>query len=124
MYTKIYAGFNISDTAKVAMGGLGLGHDFIFSPRVSIGAELSFHYLYLGNWDYGNTLTRLQTNVQVQIFKRLGVFAGPAYNYYNSNAPIGSSSKNFKQQVYPNKHHDLGSNNKGWFGFNAGITFM
>lgn len=124
IYSKIYAGYNISETEQVAMGGLGLGHDFVFSSRVSLGAELSFHYLYLGNWDYGNTLTRLQTNVQVQISRRMGIFAGPAYNYYNSDAPMGSSSKNFKQQVYPNKHHDLGSNNKGWFGFNAGITFM
>lgn len=124
LYTIMYAGTNISDTAKVSSLGLGLGHDFIFNKRISIAAELSFHYLYLGNFDYGNTLNKLQTNLQVQLFKGIGIFAGPTYYYYNTDAPPGSSGKNYKQQVYPKKHQSFSGNNKGWLGFNAGITIM
>jgi hypothetical protein len=124
MYTILYAGTNISDTAKVSSLGLGLGHDFILNKRTSIAAELSFHYLYLGNFDYENTFNKLQINLQVQVFKHLGIFAGPTYYYYNSDAPPGSSAKNYKQQVYPRNHHSLGGNSKGWLGFNAGITIM
>lgn len=124
LYSMMYIGTNISDTAKVSSLGLGLGHDFIISKRLSIAAELSFHYLYLGNFDYGNTLNKLQTNIQVQLFKGIGVFAGPTYYYYNTDAPPGSSAKHYKQQVYPNKHHSFSGNNKGWLGFNAGITIM
>ncbi|MBE9600975.1 hypothetical protein [Pedobacter sp. MC2016-24] len=124
LYSMMYIGTNISDTAKVSSLGLGLGHDFIISKRISIAAELSFHYLYLGNFDFGNTLNKLQTNLQVQLFKGIGVFAGPTYYYYNTDAPPGSSAKHYKQQVYPNKHHSFSGNNKGWLGFNAGITIM
>ncbi|WP_316839619.1 STN and carboxypeptidase regulatory-like domain-containing protein [Pedobacter gandavensis] len=124
LYNILFVGKSYSDTAKIATFGLGFGHDIIFSKRLSAAPELSFQYLYLGNWKYSNVLTKLQLNLQVQLFKGFTVFAGPSYSYYNSDAPSGASAKNYKQQIVPDKHHNFSGNNKGWYGWNAGITLF
>ncbi|WGQ11119.1 STN and carboxypeptidase regulatory-like domain-containing protein [Pedobacter gandavensis] len=124
LYNILFIGKTFTDTAKIATLGLGFGHDFIFSKHLSVAPELSFQYLYLGNWKYSNILTKFQMNLQIQLLKGIAIFGGPAYSFYNSDAPIGSSSKNYKQQVVPDKHHSFSGNNKGWYGWNAGITFF
>lgn len=124
LYNILFVGKTFTDTAKIATLGLGFGHDFIFSKHLSIAPELSFQYLYLGNWKYSNILTKLQMNLQIQLVKGVAIFGGPAYSFYNSDAPVGSSSKNYKQQVVPDKHHSFSGHNKGWYGWNAGITFF
>ena len=124
LYNVIFAGTNVSDSSKVHSIGLGFGHDFIFNKRLSVAPELSFQYLYLGHWKYGNTLTKLQLNLQIQLFKGFTIFGGPSYSYYNSDAPPGSSAPGYKQQIPPRKHHNFSGNNQGWYGWNAGITIF
>lgn len=124
LYNVIFAGTNVSDSAKLHTIGLGFGHDFIFSKHLSIAPELSFQYLYLGHWKYGNTLTKMQLNLQVQLFKGFTIFGGPSYSYYNSEAPAGSSAPGYRQQIPPRKHHTFSGNNQGWYGWNAGITIF
>lgn len=123
LYTIFLAGKNFSDTATIETGGLGLGHDFIFNKTLSIGSELTVQGLYLGNWDHANVLTRFQTNLQFRIFDGVGLFAGAAYNYYDSDAPIGSSAKGYKQYIVPKKHQDI-NGKKGWVGWQFGITLF
>lgn len=124
LYSIIFAGKNFSDTAKVETFGLGFGHDFIFGKTLSLAPELSFQYLYLGNWKYANILTKIQTNLQVKVFNGFSIFGGPSYSYYNSDNPGRSGVKNYKQQIAPKNHHHFSGNNKGWFGWNIGITIM
>lgn len=124
LYNVIFVGKNYSDTAKIATIGLGFGHDFIFNKHLSVAPELSFQYLYLGNWKHSNILTKLQFNLQVQLFKGFTIFGGPAYSYYNSDDLAGTSAKNYKHKIVPNKHHSFSGNNKGWYGWNAGITLF
>lgn len=124
LYNILFVGKTFTDTAKIATFGLGFGHDFIFSKHLSVAPELSFQYLYLGNWKYSNVLTKFQMNLQIQVFKGFTIFGGPAYSFYNSDAPAGASAKNYKQQVVPDKHHNFSGNNKGWYGWNAGITLF
>ncbi|RYG22246.1 MAG: hypothetical protein EOO07_00400 [Chitinophagaceae bacterium] len=122
LYTLLIGGNNFSDTAKVSTVGLGFGHDFMFSKRMAIEAELITQYLYLGNFDYANILMRFQANFEVRLFKGLAIFGGPSYAFYNSNGPSGSSAKGYKQQIFPAKHHKFSGNNQGWWGWNVGIT--
>lgn len=124
LYNIILAGKNSSDTARIETFGLGFGHDFIFTKNISVAAELTSQYLYLGNWSHNNNLMKFQTNLQIRLFRGLTLFGGPSYSYYNSDAPPGSSSRNYKQQIVPDKHHNFSGNNKGWFGWNAGITIF
>ncbi|WP_131539608.1 STN domain-containing protein [Pedobacter nototheniae] len=123
LYSLFIAGKNFSDTAQVISFGFGLGHDFVLNKHFSIAVEGTIQSLYLGNSDYVNTLYRFQTNFQANIHKYVALFAGPAYSYYKSDAPMGSSGKNYKQEIAPNKHHNFGNGGQGWLGFNAGITF-
>lgn len=123
LYTILFGGYHISDTAKIATFGLGFGHDLLLSNRFSIATELSAQQLHLGNWDYARILTKFQANLQIELFKGLGIFAGPTFNYYISDAPENSSAKGYQQQIIPNKHYTIGGN-PGWFGFNVGITIM
>jgi hypothetical protein len=122
LYTIFTGGQNFSDTAKVATYGAGLGHDFVFSNRVSIAAEGIVQYVYLGTMDYSNILMKAQTNLQIGIGAGFSIFGGPSYSYYNSDAPAGSSSKNYKKTIVPAKHQNFSGNNQGWLGWNAGVT--
>ncbi|RQO69661.1 hypothetical protein DBR43_16455 [Pedobacter sp. KBW06] len=124
LYNIIFAGKNFSDSSRVETFGLGFGHDFVFNKRLSLAPELSFQYLYLGNWKYGNTLTKFQLNLQIQLFKGFTIFGGPSYSYYNSEAPPGASAKGYRQEIPPRKHHNFSGNNQGWYGWNAGITIF
>lgn len=122
LYNILFAGKNFSKTERLETVGFGFGHDFIFTKRFSIAGEFSSQYLYLGNWDYANYLNRFQGNLQYQFVKGVTIFGGPVYSVYTSDAPVGSSAKGYKQQVYPNKRNDYSDSIKGWFGWNVGIT--
>lgn len=124
LYNILFIGKNFSATERMETAGLGFGHDFIFSHRISVSAEISSQYLYLGNWDYANFMNRFQSSLQYQILNGVTLFAGPVYSIYTNEAPAGSSAKGYKQQVAPAKHHNFGNDTKGWFGWNVGITFM
>jgi hypothetical protein len=124
LYTLLIAGKNVSDTATVETIGVGFGHDFVFSKHVAIEAEMITQYLHLGNWDNANILMRFQANLEIKLFKGFAIFGGPSYAYYNSDAPIGSSAKGYKQNVVPAKHHKFRGNNQGWLGWNFGVTLF
>lgn len=122
LYTMLIGGQNFSDTAKVVTYGLGLGHDFVFNKHISIAAEGTVQYVYLGSMDYVNILMKAQTNLQIRIGGGFSIFGGPSYSYYNSDAPPGSGSKNYKKTIVPVKHQNFSGNNQGWLGWNAGLT--
>ncbi|WP_438871761.1 STN and carboxypeptidase regulatory-like domain-containing protein [Pedobacter panaciterrae] len=124
LYNIILAGKNFADSANIETAGLGFGHDFIFSNRFSVAAEITSQYLYLGNWDYSNFLHRFQTNLQIQLVKGITVFGGPVYSIYSTEAPEGSSGKGYKQNIAPAKHDYISKRAKGWIGWNVGITIM
>ncbi|MGF1925418.1 MAG: STN and carboxypeptidase regulatory-like domain-containing protein, partial [Bacteroidia bacterium] len=124
LYTLLVAGKNFSDTARIETIGVGFGHDFVFGKRIAIEGEMITQYLYLGNFDYANILMRFQANLELRLFKGFAVFGGPSYAYYNSNAPMGASAKGYKQNIVPTKHHSFSGNNKGWWGWNVGVTLF
>ncbi len=124
LYNIILAGKNFSDSAKIEAFGLGFGHDFLFSNRVSVAAEISAQYLYLGNWNDTNTLARLQTNLQVELVRGITIFGGPAYSVYRTEGANGSPGKGYSKQVEPAKHHSFSTQMKGWMGWNVGITLF
>ncbi|TKC09293.1 LA_2272 family surface repeat-containing protein [Pedobacter frigoris] len=122
LYNIILAGKNHGDSAKILTAGLGFGHDFIFNNKLSVAAEITGQYLYLGNWDHTNFLNRFQANLQYQVFKGITLFAGPVYSTYNGTE--GSAEKGYQQRVAPQRAHKISSGIKGWMGWNAGITLM
>ena len=124
LYNIMLASKNYSDSARIEAFGLGFGHDFLFSNRVSIATELTAQYLYLGNWDDTNTMARFQTNLQIELIKGVTLFGGPAYAVYRSEGANGSPGKGYSKQVAPLKAHSFSTQMKGWWGWNAGITLF
>ncbi|WP_316814928.1 LA_2272 family surface repeat-containing protein [Pedobacter nyackensis] len=124
LYTILFVGMNASSQEKIKTVGVGMGHDFIFNKRLSLGLEITGQSLYMGSWDAANLLSRVQTNLQFQLFKGFAIFGGPAYAIYSGDAPAGSSAPGYKQNVVPSHHTSFGNATKGWIGFNAGITIM
>lgn len=124
LYTVLFVGMNISNHEKIKTAGIGMGHDFIFNKRLSLGLEITGQSLYLGSWDAANLLSRVQSNFQYELFKGFTLFGGPAYSIYSGDAPAGSSAPGYKQNVVPSHHTSFGNATKGWIGFNAGITIM
>lgn len=124
LYNIILAGKNVSDSARIEAFGLGFGHDFLFSNRFSISAEISAQFLYLGNWDDTNTLARLQSNLQFKVINGLTIFGGPAYSVYRTEGANGSPGKGYSKQVEPANHHSFSTQMKGWWGWNVGITLF
>lgn len=124
LYNILFIGRNYGDSAKVMTAGIGFGHDFIVSKKLSLAAETTAQYLYLGNWDHVRVLNRFQTNLQYQLIKRITLFAGPVYALYHNDSPEGSTPKGYKQKIAPERAHKISSTTKGWMGWNAGITLM
>ncbi|WP_017258155.1 peptidase associated/transthyretin-like domain-containing protein [Pedobacter arcticus] len=124
LYTAIRAGYNLSDTAKVFSFGVAMGHDFVLSKKLAIGAQMSYDQLYLGSWKHSSSLVKAGTNVQLQLIKGLALFAGPYYNVYFTN-----QTNKFKNYSYPilNRglaYHSYSNKVKGWIGFEAGIRLF
>lgn len=124
LYTALRAGYNVSDTAKVFSYGAALGHDFIFNKTFALGTQISFDQLYLGSWKRSNLLSKAGFNLQLQLAKGIGVFAGPYYNVYYTNQT--NKIKNYSHPVL-NKgaaYHSYSDRVKGWLGFEAGIRIF
>lgn len=122
LYTQLLFGKNLTHHQKLTALGFGLGKDFKMGKHLSLNPEISSRYIYQGDWKYRNILNRLDVNVGYRLGKWLALSAGPALNIYHSTQTnqingydfIGNNSSSFK----------IGNTNKGWLGWNFGITLL
>jgi hypothetical protein len=122
-YTMLILAGSYGVSDRVYSAGYGMGHDFLFSKKLSASAELSSQGLYLGNWDYPNILTKGQLNMQFKLFKGLSAFAGPSYSFYYSD-PASLSEEAYRARVAPKSAKVYSTKTKGWLGWSAGITLF
>ena len=73
LFSMLMGGIHLSDSAKIYSFGFEMGHDFIFSKKLSLSTELSSQYLYLGSWDYTNVLNKFSLNLNLHINKYVGI---------------------------------------------------
>ena len=123
LYTMLIGGMNISSSEKVYSGGIGWGHDFIFNNRLSLAAELSAQFLYLGKPVNNHYLNKAQTHLQFTATKGITLFAGPSYSVYYSKA-VGIAEEGYKTHIAPKYSRSFSENAKGWIGWNVGLTLM
>ena len=125
LYTIYSGSINFSPNEKVYAGGLGLGHDFIFSNKLSLSAEVSSKYVYLGRIEDLNLLNRFESNFQVRLFKPITLFAGPAYNVFYRKIPgTRPVEEGFKADITPKSHRQFSKTASGWLGWSAGIMLF
>ncbi|WP_207531890.1 STN and carboxypeptidase regulatory-like domain-containing protein [Desertivirga arenae] len=121
LYTMLGGGVLSENSKNVYSAGLGLGHDFIYNNKLSLALEVHSQYIFLKNTNFNN-LSRLQTNLQYQIIKGFTVFAGPGFSVYNVDSAEPDA---YQKSFIPSHAKNLfKGDQKGWFGWQAGVTFM
>ena len=123
LYTILTGCKGTTDTGKVYAAGLGLGHDFIFSKRISLSAEVSTKYLYAGNVKEFNLLNKGESNLQLRLFGPITVFAGPSYNVMNTRSTLVLTGSGRGTRLALKNSENQGKN-RSWVGWNWGITLF
>jgi hypothetical protein len=123
LYSILVAGFQLDDHNKSFSGGYGLGIDRRLGKNIFLNPELTHVYIYAGNDEQQNLLSRLQINFKYRFGKFCEIYAGPAFSVlyakqtlpvegYNSDLSNGYPSISFSKEV------------KGWIGWNIGLDFF
>lgn len=121
-YTSVILSANQSQKEKLYAMGLGIGHDFMFSDRLYLSAEVNYLFANTGLWDDRWKQAKLLLNVQLS--KNISLFAGPTYNSYNHSGEFHLPGyKNITAiPDYP-EFSPLGHQVKNWAGWEAGLAF-
>jgi CarboxypepD_reg-like domain len=124
LYNILQAGMNFNDTAEVFTFGYGFGMEGRLGKMFSINSEFTAQQLYLGSWDYANILSKAKFNLNIKFGKYFSIFGGPVFNVYYSKQDIFYPK--YKYSIPGSGYHvyDLGTDVKGWLGWNAGINFF
>lgn len=124
LYSILIASANFKQNEKAYGAGYGLGTELMLGNKFSINPELTWQYLYLGDFDYGNMLGRVQLQLNFKLNKFISIYAGPAFSIFNTNQP--AAVEGYKFPVQPKDYHtyNLWTNTTGWIGWNAGINFF
>jgi hypothetical protein len=125
LYNILLVGVNAGNDEKSFSYGYGIGHEIKAGKWLTVNPELTTQYLYLGNWDYTNQLSKLQVLATVKLAKGIAIFGGPSFAVYYSDQP--QAVKGYKYLVPHESYHtyDLWNNNvTGWFGWTAGISLL
>ncbi|HTI10489.1 MAG TPA: hypothetical protein VL832_18100 [Puia sp.] len=112
LYSILVAGYSPGVNEKAYSLGLGIGSDLPLSKRLAWVTELTYSSFYLGNWDAMPNFYRLQTSLQVQLGKKVSLFAGPAFSIYDAN------------HVHPATGYKTSMPATSSFGWTAGINFF
>jgi hypothetical protein len=124
LYSVLHAGTNISASQKLYSFGFGLGHDFRFGKHIMLGAEISSHNLYAGNWDDMNLQNKFSLNLQWQPVKGFSVFAGPSFSVFVSHQKLAVNGYQFPAYKNALQTFDFSNRTKGWIGFTAGVNIF
>jgi hypothetical protein len=126
LYSILLAGMNAGTARKRYSFGYGLGSEWGLGKKqlFSLNPEFTAQYIYMGSWDYSNILSRLQVNFNVHLGKWVSVFAGPSYNIYKSDQAAGIDSYKYPLPGNAYSAHKWGEKTKGWFGWQAGVSFF
>jgi hypothetical protein len=116
-YTKFSIGANIWPNKQMYGFGLGAGHDFLFSNKIYLTAEVGYMFMNTGVWADRWIYSKLLLNAQLS--KKVSVFAGPSYNRYaNAQGYEGEETKFKKVITYPKGPF------KKFGGWEAGIAYQ
>ena len=125
LYNILLVGVNPGSDNKVFSYGYGIGREISLGKTFTLNPEITSQYLYLGNWNYSNWLSKVQLLVNVRIAKNVTLTGGPSFAVYYSDQP--AAEKGYKFRVPTNGYHtyELWDDNvTGWVGWTAGLTFF
>jgi hypothetical protein len=122
IYSILTVGAALSPGRRAYTMGFGLGKELRLGESVRIAGELSSHSVFLGTWENAQSLTRLQTLLEVRLSKALFLSGGPSVTFQYGKEPL--SEKGYMQ--FPRKTYinfGAGTYGSGWMGWQAGISW-
>jgi hypothetical protein len=123
LYNILIAGVNPGSNDKVFSYGYGLGREIKLGKSFTLNPELTSQYLYLGNWNYDNWLSKFQLLVNIRLAKNIALTGGPSFAVYYSDQKV--QVKGYKLNIPSYNSFELWDDNvKGWIGWTAGLTFF
>jgi hypothetical protein len=125
LYNILMVGINAGNNDKTFSYGYGIGHEMKIAKWFTLNPELTTQYLYLGNWNYLNQLSKLHVLANFKLSKGIALFAGPSFSVYYSDQP--EAIKGYKYLVPKDSYNTFElwhSNVTGWIGWSAGISFL
>ena len=125
LYNILLVGVNAGEDDKIFSYGYGIGHEMKIAKWFALNPELTTQYLYLGNWNYLNQLTKFQVLATVKLARNIAIFGGPSFSVYYSDQL--EAVKGYKFQVPKDNYHTYNlwrDNVTGWIGWTAGISFL
>ncbi|WP_316768049.1 LA_2272 family surface repeat-containing protein [Pedobacter frigiditerrae] len=122
-YNMLMFGTNTKSSTKIYTGGLGFGKEISLFKSLSLNPEISSQYVYQGDWEYVNLLSKFELPVNIKINKWFAIQGGPSLNVYYTKQQTAIGDYGLLQQ----KHKDFSfknSNYTGWIGWNVGIVLL
>lgn len=120
MYNLISAGANIG-ARKSIMLGYGIGHEFIFSHRLSLAAEAVEQNYYLGAMSRIPVQGAARFNINIRLSHDVTLFAGPRFCAQFTS--VGESPSGYHTDV-PANSLKVYNGITGWVGWDAGLSFF
>lgn len=120
LYNILLAGTTVKDKQRAFSFGYGIGRDFRISNGLSFTTEIAEQSIYTRGSNNIPLLLRIQPALQVHLSRKISLFAGPAFSVYFP----GSSSTNDDPLSPPVHRITLWRSVTGWFGGQAGISFL
>jgi hypothetical protein len=122
LYGIFTVGTGIGESNKAYAFGFGFGKEVRLNNTLSVHAELINQNFYLGEWKTIPILYRLHTGLNINLTKRISLFAGPAFSLFNS------SQKEFKKgyDSFSDKgfsRFKINSTTNAWLGWQGGLSW-
>ena len=123
IYSIITVGTAVDQDSKAYSMGFGLGKQFRINSRLGFITELTSQTVYLGSWENSQTITRLQTALNLKLSKRLSLNAGPSYTLLpGKDIEAIPGYKTFPPRTYA--LFSMNDKLSSWLGWQAGISWQ
>ncbi|KAA8482914.1 hypothetical protein BDE36_1427 [Arcticibacter tournemirensis] len=130
-YSAIKAGLNINPSEKMYAFGLGIGREFFPLRKLSLLTGIDYMIANAdGSWD--GRWVRFETTLNLKLFNRLEVFAGPVFNHFRySGSYAAGGYKNivhapvYKEpdEIYTSQPPLMNSHpQRNWIGWQGGVA--
>ncbi len=123
LYSILIASASLNMNKKSFSAGYGIGSTFHIKPKYSFNPELSTHWIYAGDIDNTDYVTRAQFQIRYQLSHNVALFAGPAFSFYYHNEKTAVNG--YRQDARNGMPGvDFSNRFKGWIGWSAGLDLF
>jgi hypothetical protein len=128
LYSILFVGLNPDHYRRSYYYGYGLGHQFTFTPHLSLRPELSVMQLSpvdLSNFDKGTFLTRFNLDFHWSPTKNFGLSAGPSFTFYNPQKIFYVGNHLYEPLPHGySTFHFTHSNATAWIGWRVAVNLF